>query len=231
MNNIKDIVFEQVRMSCQVSEILEQKRSLEKILRVSEELGISISNEELQESADMMRSINNLHNAQQTWNWLQDNYLSLDDFEEIVRRNLLTGKLIENLFQEKAKAKFIENQAEYRGAFLYEVIVESDDIAWDIFYSLDAKEINFFDVAQKYIKDKEMRRRGGYLGFVEKRKMKPEVACSVFNEATSRLLKPICGSSGFHIIYVDEIAEPELKEENLQEIGLELFQDWIKKTQ
>jgi hypothetical protein len=83
---------------------------------------IKNTTDELQQAADQFRLANKLHNAKDTWNWLEKQGLSLDDFEEIVQFSLLSGKLAEHLFADKIESYFVEHQLDYTGAVIYEVV-------------------------------------------------------------------------------------------------------------
>ncbi len=60
---------------------------------------------------------------------MQKQGLSLDDFEEIVQFNLLSGKLAEHLFADKIESYFVEHQLDYTGAVIYEVVLADQAMA------------------------------------------------------------------------------------------------------
>ncbi|MFM6439796.1 MAG: peptidylprolyl isomerase, partial [Microcystis panniformis] len=88
--------------------------------------------DELQQAADQFRLANELHNAKDTWNWLQKQGLSLDDFEAIVQFSLLSGKLAEHLFADKIESYFVEHQLDYTGAVIYEVVLADQAMAEEL---------------------------------------------------------------------------------------------------
>ncbi|WP_043997982.1 peptidylprolyl isomerase, partial [Microcystis aeruginosa] len=89
-------------------------------------------------------------------------------------------------------------------------------------------EMSFYDVTNKYIQDKELRRQGGYLGVQRRQDLKPEISAAVFATKPPQLLKPIVKAKGISLILVEEIIQPELNDQLRYQIWSELFGEWLK---
>lgn len=87
--------------------------------------------------------------------------------------------------------------------------------------------MSFYDVAHKYIQDKELSRKCGYLGKVQRKDLKPEISAAIFAAKPPELLKPIITSKGVHLILVEEIIQPELNNFLQMKIMSDLFDTWI----
>ena len=111
---------------------------------------------------------------------------------------------------------------------MYEVILDDEDLAFELFYAIKEGEISFYDVAHKYIQDTELRRKCGYLGIVRRQDLKPEISAAVFAATPPQFLKPIVTSVGIHLIFVEEIIKPKLDEQLRQKIALDMFSEWLK---
>jgi parvulin-like peptidyl-prolyl isomerase len=172
--------------------------------------------------------VNQLHSADDTWAWLEKNGLSLDDYEEMVYNNLISGKLVTHLFADKVEPYFFENQLDYTSAVIYEIVLEDEDLAIELFYAIKEGEMSFYDVAHQYIQDKELSRKCGYLGTVQRKDLKPEISAAVFAAESPQLLKPIITSKGVHLILVEEIVQLELDNVLRMRIVSDLFDGWIK---
>ncbi|TRV43692.1 MAG: peptidylprolyl isomerase [Microcystis panniformis Mp_MB_F_20051200_S9] len=220
-------ILQQVKLSFKLPEILEEVIKRKIIESVAEEMGFSAETEELQEAADQLRLTHRLVGSDETWQWLEKFGLSLDNFEEVAKIKVLTKKLAKHFLVDKIDPYFYENQLNYSEAVLYEVIVDNEDEAIEIFFTLQEDEITFFDVAQKYIKDKELKRKGGYLGSIKKTDMKPEISAKVFASNPPQLLKPIVTAKGVHLIKVEEIIQPELTESLRYQILADLLGNWL----
>ncbi|ARV58927.1 peptidylprolyl isomerase [Nostocales cyanobacterium HT-58-2] len=221
-------ILEQVKLSCQMPDLLEAIATRKIIVSAADKAGIKVEEEELQQAADNLRLANRLVKAEDTWAWLQKYYLSLDEFEELANINLLSGKLANYLFAGKVEPFFFENQLNYAGAVTYEVVLDDEDLAWELFYALQENEITFQDVTRQYIQDIELRRAGGYGGMRRRSDFRPEIAACVFSAHPPQILKPIVSQKGVHLIWVEEIIQPQLNEPLRFQILQDLFSVWLK---
>ena len=221
-------ILEQVKLSSKIPEIIEQIVTRKVIENAADEEGIKVEIEELQQAADKFRLMNKLQNADETWAWLEKYSLSLDDFEKVLYTNLLANKLAQHLFESKVESYFFEHQLDYAGVVMYEVVLDDEDLAIELFYAIKEGEMSFYEVAHKYIQDTELRRSGGYRGIVQRKDLKPEISAAVFAANPPQLLKPIVTSLGINLILVEEIIQPQLDHELRYKIILDLFAEWTK---
>jgi parvulin-like peptidyl-prolyl isomerase len=222
-------ILQQIKLSCKIPELVEQIISRKVIITAAEEAGIKVEVEELQKAADFLRLNNDLTSANDTWKWLEKHSLSIDDFEDIVYTGVVTAKLSKHLFSDQIEPFFFENQLNYAGVVMYEVVFNDEDLAIELFYAVKEGEMSFYDVAHQYIQDVELRRKGGYLGILNRRDLKPEISAAVFGAKPPQVIKPITTSKGVHLIFVEEIIQPELNDKLRQQIVSDLLLSWIKK--
>ncbi|MGE5658243.1 MAG: peptidylprolyl isomerase [Actinomycetota bacterium] len=221
-------ILQYIKISCQIPDVLEAIATRRIIADAAKEAGIKAELEELQQTADSLRLVNNLVKAEDTWAWLQKYHLSLDEFEEIVETNVLSTKLANHLFADKIEPFFLEHQLNYAGAVLYEVVLDDEDLALELFYALQENEISFQDIAREYIQEPELRRAGGYRGIQQRSELKPEISAAVFATHPPQILKPIVTQKGAHLIWVEEIIQPQLNEPLRLKILGDLFSAWLK---
>ncbi|AFY89187.1 MULTISPECIES: peptidylprolyl isomerase [Chroococcidiopsis] len=224
----REEIIQQIKLSCQVPSVVEGILTRKIIARAVEEQGIKVEPEELQQAADNLRMLSNLRSTDATWLWLQKHNLSLDEFEELVEVSVASSKLAQHLFADKVEPFFVEHQLEYNQVVMYEVVLDEEDLALELFYALQEGEINFHEVARQYIQDPELRRRGGYLGALPRTKLKPEISAAVFAVEPPQIIKPVLTSSGAHLILVEELIQPELDNTLRREIISNLFSEWLK---
>jgi parvulin-like peptidyl-prolyl isomerase len=217
-----------IKLSCQIPGILEAIANQKTIANAAEEAGIKIDTEELQKAADSLRLANKLIKAEDTWAWLKKHHLSLDDFEEIAKTNLLSAKLASHLFADKVEPFFYAHQLDYSGAVTYEVVLDDEDLALEIFYALQESEISFQEIARQYIQNPEIRRAGGYQGIRNRSDFRPEIASAVFAATPQQILKPIITPKGVHIIAVEEIIKPQLDDKRRLQIMGDFFINWLQ---
>ena len=223
-------ILKQVKLSLKTSELIEAIITRKMIANTAEEVGIKLEAEELQEMADKYRKMYKLLSEEDTWAWMKKNHLSLDDFEEFVYYQGLASKLAVHLFADKIEPYFYEHQLDYAGVVMYEVVLEDEDLAMELFYSIQEGEMSFYDVAHKYIEDKELRRKGGYRGILYRKDLKPEISAAVFAATPPEVLKPIVTSKGVHLILVEEIIERKLDNWLRNKIATDLFNDWVSNS-
>ncbi|GET37393.1 peptidylprolyl isomerase [Microseira wollei] len=224
----REDIIQQVKISCQIPSIVEGIVTRKIITQAAQERKIQIETEELQVVADNLRLVSNLRSADATWSWLQKHCLSLDDFEELVYVSALSSKLAQNLFADKVEPFFVEHQLDYAHAAICEVVLDDEDLAMELFYSLKEGEISFPEVASQYIQDTELRRAAGYRGKVRRQDLKPEISAAVFAATPGQILKPIVTSKGIHLILVEELIQPQLDNLLRLKITSDLFSAWIK---
>jgi parvulin-like peptidyl-prolyl isomerase len=222
-------IIEYLRLSGQISAVMEGIVTRNTIMTAVKAAGLEVSDEELQQGADQIRLNNQLLQASDTLAWMQKQGLTADDFEEMVRHTVLSIKLTQNLFANKVEAIFAERQIEYIQVALYEVVLDDEDIALELYYSIKEGELTFHEMAKQYCTDKELGRRGGYRGLVKRTELKAEVRAAVFASAPPQLLKPVLSKQEIHLIQVEEIVQPQLTPILRQQILSELFLEWVKR--
>ncbi len=229
INIDREKIFQHIKLSCQIPAVIEGIVNIEIIKRVVAEMGIKVELEELQSAADDFRLGNQLYTIEDTESWLEKNHLSVDDFEELVEINLLSNKLARYLFADRVEPFFYEHQLDYMAVAMYEVLLEDEDLAMELYYALHEGEISFQEVARQYIREPTLRRSGGYQGVLRRTELKPEISAAVFAATPPQILKPISTGKKIHLILVEEIIQPELDDRLRQRIMSDLFDDWIKK--
>lgn len=225
----KNDILQHIKCSYRIPEMIDEIAKVKIIVSKAEELGIKIQQEDLQKTADIVRVVNGMKTAKDTWPWLEKHGLSLDDFEESIYTTLISSQLANHLFEEKIEKHFVENMLNYYGAVIREVVFDDEDLAMEYFFSIKENEISFFEVAYKYIKEIDLKRKCGFRGLLNRKQLKPEISASIFSASPPCLLNPIKTNLGFHLVYVEEIIQPTLDEKLRASIISELFTDWLEK--
>ncbi len=221
-------ILEQLKLSCRIPEITEQIVVRRIIQEEAEKAEIKLEVSELQAAADDFRARNGLTSAKSTQMWLSMNQLSLDEFENIVRLELLGNKLKDVVLADQVEKYFYQHQLEFDRVALSEVILENKELAMELYYAVREGEIRFQDIAGQYIKDVDLRRKGGYLGERQRKDLSPEMF-SVFSVAnTPQIIKPIASAQGFRLLWVEEVIKAELDEKMYGEIRNQLFVEYLR---
>ncbi|WP_019499245.1 peptidylprolyl isomerase [Pseudanabaena sp. PCC 6802] len=228
INIAQNDILHQVKLSCQIPALIDEIVTRRVIASAIADAGIKLGTEELQERADRFRLMLQLKSAEDTFAWLQKHSLTVDDFEEMISHNLMAEKLAQHLFSDAVETYFIEHYLDYTGVAMYEIVLDDEDLALEIFYAIQEDEMSFSEAASQYIQDAELRRKGGYLGVVRRFDLKPEISAAVFAAKPPQMLKPIVATRGVHLIKLEELLQPQLDERLRDRIVGDLFRDWIK---
>jgi parvulin-like peptidyl-prolyl isomerase len=221
-------IIQQIKLSCQIPSVIEGITTRKIIASTAEELGIKVELEELQQVADHLRLINNLRRAEETLAWLEKHCLSVDEFEEVAYISLISSKLAQHLFTAKVEPFFVEHHLNDAQVVMYEVVLDDEDLAMELFYALTEGEISFYEITHQYIHNLELRRSGGYRGILHRKDLRPEISAAVFAATPPEILKPIVTSKGAHLILVEELIQPQLDEMLRNKILSDLFSEWLK---
>lgn len=222
-------IVHQLKCSYQLNGVIEGIVHRRIIEQTAAEIGLEVIPEELQQAANNFRLIHQLWRADDTWSWLHDRHLSLDEFEESIYISALSSKLAQHLFMNKIEPFFVEHQLDYMQVVLYEILLDDEDLAMELFYAMQEGEMSFYETAHEYIQEPELRRSGGYRGVLRRSDLKPEISAAVFAATPPQILKPIITSKGVHLILVEELLEPQFDQRLQQKILSTLFADWLKK--
>jgi parvulin-like peptidyl-prolyl isomerase len=220
-------ILEQLKISRKIPEIMEQIVTRRIVQAEANNIGIKVEIPELQDAADLFRANNRLISAKITQQWLEINQLSLDEFETIIHLELLSDKLKNAVLADKVEQYFYQQQLDFDRVAMYEVILDDKELATELYYAIREGEIRFPDVAAKYIKDPELKRKGGYLGKMGRKDLSQGLRSIFSITSYPQVIKPISTAKGFHLIWVEEIIKATLDESTYQEIQSQLFTEFL----
>jgi parvulin-like peptidyl-prolyl isomerase len=126
--------------------------------------GVQLTDAEVQAVGDEFRLTHQLEKASDTIAWLEDEMIAPEDWEAGIRDRLLMTKLKEALFGAEVERVFIENRVNFDQVSLYQIVVPYGQLAQELFYQIDEREISFFEAAHLYDIDPKRRENCGYEG-------------------------------------------------------------------
>lgn len=216
-----------LKKTTQYKEIFRRILAQQIINREAQTRGIQVEDTEVQAAGDRFRLTQQLEKASETIAWLADEMISAEDWEAGIRDRLLTDKLKESLFGTEIERVFAENRVNFDQASFYQVVVPYQQLAQELFYQIEEREISFFEVAHLYDIDPNRRQHCGYEGKLYRWNLNPEMAAIVFGASSGELLRPFQFGENYHIILIDTVTEAELTTELRQEILDQLFDEWL----
>jgi parvulin-like peptidyl-prolyl isomerase len=221
--------LEYLKISCKLSSVVQETVYHQIIRDTALVAEINVSDRELQEAADNFRLKYNLGDPKVTWEWLNKNYLTGDDFEQLIGESVVTAKLIQHLFGDQVEPYFYQHQLDFTQAALYEIVFDDFGLAMEEFYALAEQETTFAQVARQYIQEPNLRRQHGYQGVLSRTTLNSAISAAVFASKPPEILKPIVVNKKAHLILVEEIIQPQLNESLREQIINQLFSTWLEK--
>jgi hypothetical protein len=213
-------LLQQAKYRYQLPQLISAARQHQVLLNAAETNGIIVSTEDLQQSADRLRVEHHLLSAKDTLSWLERYHFSIDDFENLAYITLIRSRLSEMMFSEQVITYFSDRQLEYTRSTIYEVVLSEHELAMELFYALQEREMDFLAILHQYSPTPTPRS-------VRRRDLPPELSAIVFASDPPTLLRPIRTPKASHLIYVAATVSAELTDELRSQIQEELFDRWL----
>ncbi len=198
--------------------IIEQKAQQKNLL---------VTPEEIQLECDRQRQEKRLEKSSDTYAWLAEQIVSVDDWEAGISQKLLRQKLAESLFKEEVNKFFSQNRINFDQVILYQIIVPYDKLVWEIFYQIEEEEMSFYQAAHLYDIEEKRRLHCGYEGKLYRWHIQPDISAKVFKAKPRQPILPFKTEQGYHILMVEEFIEAELTPEISEEILQKMFEQWL----
>lgn len=220
-------VLSRLRISGELHSLVQAAIDHELMQRAATELQIEVSVEALQEKADVFRRVHGLHSAKQTSEWLDNNGLTVDEFQSFLSGTLLKDAIIENVLASQVEPYFAEHRKEYDAADISQVVVENPDVAEELKEQIVQEEATLEEIAAKHSTDSATKEKSGHMGLVSRRLLNAQIETPVFTSKKGNIEGPIRTDTGYHLLRINAIYPGELNEEVRAEISEKLFEEWI----
>ncbi|MDV3349486.1 peptidylprolyl isomerase [Leptothoe sp. LEGE 181152] len=188
---------------------------------------ITVTPSDVEAEAERLRREYHLEKATDTFIWLADHLMGVDDWEAGIYSNLLEKKLKESLFASDVEKYFSQKRLQFDQVLLYQLQVKESHIATEIRYQILEKEITFYAAAHVYDINLDRQLRCGYEGKLCRWQLEPHVAAAIFGSPPDSVIGPIETDSGYSLFMVKAFIAAQLTQEIRQEIIQELFDEWL----
>jgi parvulin-like peptidyl-prolyl isomerase len=222
-----DTIVSFLKRNIQLKEIYEKILQQSVINQAAQDRGITVTEQEIQAEAERQRRERRLEKASDTLAWLAAQMISPDDWEEGIRDRLLSQKLAELLFGKEVEKFFAQSRLDFDQVLLYQIIVSDPNLAQELFYQIEEREISFYEAAHLYDIDEKRRHQCGCEGKLDRWKFKPDIAAAVFGARLGEVIGPLQTAAGYHLFMVEEFIPAELTPQRYQEILDRMFREWL----
>ncbi|PSB02207.1 peptidylprolyl isomerase [Merismopedia glauca] len=217
-----------LRYTCKIAEVAALVEQDAVIAKAAEELGIVVTDAELQAAGDEFRLKNQLLGASETLAWLARQGISAEDWTQGIRLKLLTQKLKEHLFLDAIDSHYLSYREEYRRAAFSQILVSELPEALQIVQTLRSGNTSFAAMAIEHSKAQPSAQHGGFVGIRFLSNLMPEIKAAIANVPEGEIINPIKTHLGYHILRVEKWFPPQLNESVRSEIMELLWQNWLK---
>lgn len=198
------------------------------ILDICDQLGIKVSDEELQSAGDAFRQKHKLLGTSETLNWLQQNRITLEDWTQGVRIALLTNKLKDQQFGDTVDSHYLNNRNDYKRVALSQVLVANLTDALQIAHAIQKENASFCAMAIEHSKGKQSKENGGFAGIKFLAELLPEIKQAITDLKEGEVIGPIQTKLGYHILKIEKWYPAELSESVRAEVLESLFKTWLR---
>jgi parvulin-like peptidyl-prolyl isomerase len=198
-------------------QVLEQMIDQELIEQAAAEMGITISDAELEASiADIVDQSGGEEEFNQS---LQATGTTYDDFRQMLLDQLLSEAVYSAV---TASISPVAEQVHAR-----HILLPTREMAEEVLARLQAGE-DFAYLAREYSEDISSRETGGDMGFFPRGVMPPEVEDVAFSLEVGEVSEIVESQFGFHVLQVLEREEREIAVEVFESLRQQTFMQWLQ---
>jgi putative peptide maturation system protein len=187
-----------------------------------------VTDEELQQAADAFRRSAGLYEVAATEQWLKQNGLSLEDWEERLLGQLTYGKVRDHVASDQVESSFAANRTAFDRATVSQIVVAEEEVAAELVAQINEEGADFAALAREYSTDEATRVRGGYLGPVNRTGLGAEAEALVFGASPGQTVGPVKTEHGWLVLRVEEVTPGQLDDATREQIKDGLFWQWMQ---
>ncbi len=197
------------------------------VVQYCKEKGISASPDEIQTVFNELRYAAELEKAEQVTVWMAENGLDQGAVAQACEITALTNKIRESISDEEVKEVFLEAQASYDVAEIYNITVDDEGLADEIVSQLEDEEDSFYNLAVEHSIDEDSYLKGGYSGEMTRSDVRAEAEAAIFGASNGDVVGPIKEDDDYTVYMVHKIVKPEFDDVK-ETIRDRLFEELIE---
>lgn len=197
------------------------------ILNICQQFNLTVTDEELQTAGDAFRLEHKLIGVSETLAWLKQQRITVEDWSQGIRLELLTKKLKEHLFGDAIDDHYLSNRQHYQRVALSQILVSDLTEAEKVIYAIQESNASFCALAIEYSKGKQSKQNGGFVGVRFLSELMPEIVQAISQAKEGEVIGPIHTKLGYHILRIEKRFPAEFSESR-EQIFKSLFQNWLQ---
>ncbi len=219
-----------LRLSGQYDALIEQIVRDRLTVQAARKVGISVSEQDVQERADQFRRARGLHRAADTNKYLDALHISLDEFEAFISDSLYQERMLQQVCSDQAVESYFKlNSPKFDGIEVSHMVLDSEGKAKEMISVLSDDPDSFEEMAREHSIG-ATRDNGGRIGKVLRGALRGDVEAKVFNAAVGEVLGPFVSPdrSVFEIFRVDARQPAQLDDATRAEVQRVLREGWLR---
>jgi hypothetical protein len=222
-----EAVLEYLRTSGQFGALKAAAQRETLILQLCDRLEITVDDAALQASGDRFRHQHRLTTVVQMLEWLEAQQITVEDWAEGIRRQLLTELLQSHLFGESIDNHYLQNRSDYDRIALSQIIVATEADAIALLPSLQKHPERFAAIALEVSLAKDVQQTAGFMGVVYQTVLTPGVAEAIAPLSPGEISQPVIMGKGVHLFKLEKRYPTTLTPAVHHEMMALLLDQWL----
>lgn len=163
---------------------------------------------------------------EQLQQWLKNNYLTKEQLEKRLVRNIKLEKFKKETWEHKLESYYLKRKRQLDKVVYSLIRTQDPGIAQALYFRIQAEEQSFADVARKFTQGAEAQ-TGGLVGPVELNVPHPQIAEMLLTAEPGKLLPPTRIGEWIVILRLEKYLAAQLDDQMKQRLLNELFNTWL----
>ena len=192
--------------------------------------GLTVSDEELQKAADVFRNYMGLHRAKETYDWMDEMGISLDDLEKFITEQCYKEKMVKTITTDEAiEEYFTLHSPKFDEVDVKHIVVDSHEKAKELMALIVEEPEGFDEFVEEHSLDVATKHKGGQIGRVHRRSLPDEVNVKIFNAAPGDVVGPFpLGENLYAVIVVNALYPARLDDSTRTKIADAIYDEWLQ---
>jgi len=199
-------------------------------IQAAKQRDLSLTQEELQQSADDFRRFAGLHRAKETQEWLAALNVTTDDFQTFISGLMLKNKMVIEITSDEEVDKYFRlHSPEFEAVDIKHIVVTGEDKANEILALLDDDPDMFDELVAEHTVDKDTQYSNGQMTNVRRGTLGKELEAKIFNAKAGDTVGPIqLGEEDFfEIVLILDFHPAELTDDIRDEVSKSIYNQWL----
>lgn len=219
-------VIEKLKSSLNYADIAAAAERDALIINLCEQMGIEVSEDEVQASGDEFRKKNALRGVPETLQWLSEQRITSEEWARGMYLSLLSDRLKEQVCGVDADNYYIGNLESCRRVALSQILISDQTMAIKIAQDVRENPASFCALALEHSRGKQSSENGGFAGVRLVAELLPEIAQIISNAPQGEIIGPVQTKLGYHILRIEKWFPAEFNQVREQLLDY-LFQRWL----